>query len=351
MLFFSKNTFSNEALPEGACPSTFPNGSTFFWRVQTIAYLFARLVHTPSIFPFKLDLETACFIPFKGESMEWLKSFRPETPPLSLQEGWKKRKAPISKWWCSAASPCKSLLYLGTFPVSSGKTQIAYAKRRIYGIFKETLRYESLDSQKRLPSTVKCPSLFLLGLFQGPKFTLTILTPQELNATSDPAHGSGDELRHTAPHERSKGYQKEKAAAQPDDHGADPPLHAWNVLEGSVASTLLHHHHHLETLVSDWIGTPPESAKGYGFLQLRAKQPVRHEEAHTGDASAEEGKKCPNHACASQARGHVSSHSCPQWQRQEICELRQGALAPARTLKSKEVFAESHHVQDGYPSD
>lgn len=89
------------------------------------------------------------------------------------------------------------------------------------------------------------------------------LTSQELDASCHPAHVSGDELGHTATHERSQCHQKEEAATQACHHCADPPFSTWDGLEGCIAATLLHHNCCLTTFIPHRIGTPPKSAKGH----------------------------------------------------------------------------------------
>lgn len=130
-------------------------------------------------------------------------------------------------------------------------------------------------------------------------------TPQELDASCHPAHGPGDELRHTAAHERRQGHQEEQPTAQARHHRADPPLGAWDGLEGGIAATLLHHHRRLAALIPDWVGTPPESAEGNRLLQLRPQEPVGHEEAHTGGSGTEEGEEGPDNTGTGEAGGHL----------------------------------------------
>lgn len=131
------------------------------------------------------------------------------------------------------------------------------------------------------------------------------LTPQELDASCHPAHSPGDELGHTAAHERCQGHQEEQPAAQARHHRADPPLGARDGLEGGVAATALHHHGRLAALIPHRVGTPPESAEGNRLLQLRPQEPVGHEEANAGGGSAEEGEEGPHDASTGEARSHL----------------------------------------------
>lgn len=135
--------------------------------------------------------------------------------------------------------------------------------------------------------------------------TARALTPQELDASCHPAHSPGDELRHTAAHERCQGHQEKQPAAQARHHRADPPFGARDGLEGGIAATLLHHHGHLAALIPHRVGTPPESAEGNRLLQLRPQEPVGHEEANTGGSSAEEGEEGPDNASTGEAGSHL----------------------------------------------